>query len=184
MLTIVLGTNPHYGGLPLLLRQDEAAPAGSFRWRTVAQTDDESIAAEIMQMMYRRCYGAGEPLDVGLEKHRLALGEQPGYSFPRRFSRLPTQTIRESRPLSHKAKAVNSRPVGRCAPGGWSRRLITIPPAALNRKYASPRAMTSIHRMSQPSTAPALTPRGQSVLRGSGPRPTPAEIAVDARRAG
>ena len=31
-------------------------PGGETRWRLVAQTDDEEIAAGVMELMVRRCY--------------------------------------------------------------------------------------------------------------------------------
>ncbi len=55
MLSIVIGTD-EFGSKPFLLRDGDPAPAGRMRWRLVAQTDDETIAGEVMQLLYRRCF--------------------------------------------------------------------------------------------------------------------------------
>jgi len=55
MLTIVIGTDV-IGSKPRLLRDEDALPGGEMRWRLVAQTDDESVAAGVMELLIRRCY--------------------------------------------------------------------------------------------------------------------------------
>lgn len=61
MFTIVLGTDES-GAIPLLPHEEDAPPGGAFRWRLVAQTDDEVVAESVMELMVRRCYS--EPLSV------------------------------------------------------------------------------------------------------------------------
>jgi len=56
MLTIVIG-HDEFGEDPLLLHEEDGLPGGRMRWRTVAHTDDEGIAAGIVELLYRRCYG-------------------------------------------------------------------------------------------------------------------------------
>jgi hypothetical protein len=55
MFTIVIGTDD-FGADALLLRDEDALPGGETRWRFVAQTDDEVIAAGVLELMVRRCY--------------------------------------------------------------------------------------------------------------------------------
>ena len=55
MLTIVMGTDEH-GSIPMLLHDEDALPGGAFRWRLVAQTDDEIVAAGVMELLNRRCF--------------------------------------------------------------------------------------------------------------------------------
>jgi hypothetical protein len=59
MFTIVVGTNGP-AEIPLLLREDEVAPAGAFRFRVVAQTDDQAEANRILDLLNRRCEGPPE----------------------------------------------------------------------------------------------------------------------------
>jgi len=54
MLTIVIARGD-FGEDPLLLREGDGVPGGETRWRLVAQTDDEEIAAGVMELMVRRC---------------------------------------------------------------------------------------------------------------------------------
>jgi hypothetical protein len=61
MFTIVIGTDES-GAIPLLLHEEDALPGGAFRWRLVAQTDDEGVADSVMALMIRRCLG--EPPSV------------------------------------------------------------------------------------------------------------------------
>jgi hypothetical protein len=42
--------------MPVLLREEDALPSGPFRWRLIAQTDDEALAEGVMALMARRCY--------------------------------------------------------------------------------------------------------------------------------
>ncbi len=56
MYSVLVGTDES-GSIPLLLRADIAPLDSRMRWRLIAQTDDESLAAEVMQVLYRRCYG-------------------------------------------------------------------------------------------------------------------------------
>ena len=55
MFTVVIGTD-ETGSFPLLLREEDARPGGAFRWRVVAQTDDEAEAERLMELMVRRCF--------------------------------------------------------------------------------------------------------------------------------
>jgi hypothetical protein len=43
------------GEFPWHLREGEALPSGSVRWRLVAQTDHEEEAVRIMDVVARRC---------------------------------------------------------------------------------------------------------------------------------
>jgi hypothetical protein len=45
-----------FGEDPLLLRDEDALPGGEMRLRLVAQTEDEAIAAGVMELMVRRRY--------------------------------------------------------------------------------------------------------------------------------
>jgi hypothetical protein len=76
MFTIVVGTDEACE-VPLLLHAEDALPGGAFRWRFIAQTDDESIAAGVMKLMYRRCFS--EPPDVASRRTegRLWASSQP-----------------------------------------------------------------------------------------------------------
>ena len=55
MLTVVTGTD-EVGSKPLLLRDEDALPRGDMRWRLVAQTDDEKVAAGVMELLIRRTF--------------------------------------------------------------------------------------------------------------------------------
>ena len=57
MFWVVIGRD-EFGEDPLLLSDEDALPGGAWRWRLVAQTDDEAIAEEVMKLMVRRCYSA------------------------------------------------------------------------------------------------------------------------------
>jgi hypothetical protein len=39
-----------------LLRDENALPGGELRWWLVAQTDDEEVAAGVMELPIRRCF--------------------------------------------------------------------------------------------------------------------------------
>jgi hypothetical protein len=54
MITILLATDES-GPVPLLLREGDALPRAPFRWRLVAETDDEGLAERLMALLARRC---------------------------------------------------------------------------------------------------------------------------------
>ena len=56
MITIVLATDEN-GPIPVLLREEDPLPPGPFRWRLVAQTDDEGLAERLMVLLTHRCFG-------------------------------------------------------------------------------------------------------------------------------
>lgn len=58
---VVIGTN-EAGWFPLLLRDADALPGGEFQWRLIARTDDEIVAAGVMDMLVRRYFS--EPRSV------------------------------------------------------------------------------------------------------------------------
>jgi hypothetical protein len=49
--SILIGTNT-FRSFPLLLRPDEVAPAGDYRWRMIAQTDDFNLAIRILDRVW------------------------------------------------------------------------------------------------------------------------------------
>jgi hypothetical protein len=61
MFTIVIGKDD-FGEEPLLLREGDALPGGEMPWRLVAQTDDEEVAAGVMELLVCRYFS--EPPDA------------------------------------------------------------------------------------------------------------------------
>ncbi len=52
---VVIGRD-NVGEFPILLRDADALPGGKFCWRLIAQTDDEVVAAGVMDLLVRRCF--------------------------------------------------------------------------------------------------------------------------------
>lgn len=65
MLTIVIGTD-EVGSKARLLRDEDALPGGEMRWRLVAKTDDQEVAAGVMGLLIRRWPSAR---GVSLKRH-------------------------------------------------------------------------------------------------------------------
>ena len=53
------GDTDEFGSTPLLLHEEDALPGGAFRWRLVAQTDDQAEAEGVMELVNRRCFSEG-----------------------------------------------------------------------------------------------------------------------------